>query len=431
VPVYLVALAFTDGNRPASGLVAVIISVNPIIYFWHLSSGGWVRSLAFIFTTLGLWVGHTLFTDSISNNKSKLLLSGAVLFGLTALTHLKYSLFFAVSYLLFYLFLDRSIGGLKNGAIVATGGFLISSPWWLVTVSNHGIELYILTASTHHGLFNIEAISRFFRIDLGLYSIFIFHFLIIIGSIIFAFQRKYLRPIWLLATAVFLSYPRLVTFVGTLIAAPFLVESLQNARDEVECVKYELSPSIGNIISVVMTILVVSFTVLSVIQGVGYMYGGKPGTALHSDVTSADESAMSWVMTSTPQSANFVVFGGILDWFPYFTDRTVLVTPIGTEWLGQETRIAHRETFVKMRNCPDVQCFSESMSAIPGVPDYVYLPPGFDNPSLKSSFNSSDQFDIRYAKENVLIYEITRDSRSWNQSGDHIHLDESTSTGGL
>nr|WP_256490481.1 glycosyltransferase family 39 protein [Haladaptatus sp. AB643] len=114
VPVYFlgreVFVGTADRNRRA-GLAALVVAVSPAVFKWHLSAGGIVRAPAFLFTVTGLYVGIRLFREK----RLVWAVAGAVLFGLTCLTHPSYPVFFATSYLAFFLVFDRSLAGLARG----------------------------------------------------------------------------------------------------------------------------------------------------------------------------------------------------------------------------------------------------------------------------------------------------------------------------
>ncbi|WP_227380663.1 hypothetical protein [Haladaptatus halobius] len=97
---------------------------------------------------MGLYVGIRLFREQ----SWVWVAPGAVLFGLTLLTHPSYPVFFATSYLVFYGYFDRSLAGFGRGILIAGGGFLLAAPWLGHVVTVHGIDIFTRTAGSRLGI---------------------------------------------------------------------------------------------------------------------------------------------------------------------------------------------------------------------------------------------------------------------------------------
>ncbi|AEN07852.1 hypothetical protein Halar_0621 (plasmid) [halophilic archaeon DL31] len=132
------------GGRIYGSVFAFIIAISPEILLFTLPAGGIVRAWAMLFTLIGLNAGLRLFRDG----GQKWLVLGGLMFGLTLMTHPVFAAFYGVSYILFMINLRRTSKGLLLGIGSAGIGFLIASPWWLLVVSRHGFEVYLLGSSS-------------------------------------------------------------------------------------------------------------------------------------------------------------------------------------------------------------------------------------------------------------------------------------------
>ncbi|MCL7418831.1 MAG: glycosyltransferase family 39 protein, partial [Halalkalicoccus sp.] len=128
VPYFYLSREFLSVRQ--AGVATVVFATAPQITRWHISGGGAVRSPAVLFLLIGLYVGVRLF----KTGDRRWVLPGAVLYGLTMLTHPVQMAYFGISYLVLFAAFDRSVRGLLHGAGVALGGAIVGAPWWLYVV---------------------------------------------------------------------------------------------------------------------------------------------------------------------------------------------------------------------------------------------------------------------------------------------------------
>ncbi|MFB9809266.1 hypothetical protein ACFFQF_31125 [Haladaptatus pallidirubidus] len=122
--------------------------MTPPVLQWHLSAGGIVRASAFLFAITGAYTGIKLF----KTGQVKWLIPSTMLFGMTILTHPVYTVFFGTTYLVMFACYNKTPRGLIHGALVAGGGILLASPWWLQIIATHGTDIFTAASGTHSGL---------------------------------------------------------------------------------------------------------------------------------------------------------------------------------------------------------------------------------------------------------------------------------------
>ena len=122
---------------------------------------------------------------------------------------------------------------------------------------------------------------------------------------------------------------------------------------------------------------------------------------------------MVWAADETDPDATFVVFGDAAEWFPVYTDRTILVSPWGAEWRGPDTYEAHLSAFVNGSECATRSCAEAAMAGVDADPDYVYLPKGAytvrgdyerANGTLAASFAESSRYERAFENDGVVVF---------------------------
>jgi hypothetical protein len=383
VPVFLLGREVfaedPDRNRRA-GLAALVVAVSPAVFKWHLSAGGIVRAPAYLFTVTGLYVGLRLFRTP--DKPIRWAVAGAVLFGLTILTHPSYPVFFGTSYLVFFAVFDRSLPGLKRGAFVAVGGLLLAVPWWGHIVSVHGIGLLTRTAGSRLGIgqgifwfpskFLYARRTRFLPV---------WHVLTLVGVAALAVRKRYFLPFWFAATVVMFPKPRFLMLVGAFVVAAVVFDWLAGIAD-VAAGRDGISTDGGRLPRVSLVLLLLLST-YGVATGGLYAanYGPVPERPLHrlqkeplpSYIDGDDMAAMRWIRDRTPTDATVLVAGDAAEWFPVFAHRTVVASPWGAEWLPPDQRERQISLYRNSSTCSSATCIQDILARDDVSPDYVYL----------------------------------------------------------
>ncbi|WP_435181720.1 ArnT family glycosyltransferase [Halorussus sp. AFM4] len=404
VPTLFVGLELTDSARKA-GLATAVVAFSPAVFGWHLSAGGVVRAPAFLFTVAGVYTGLKLFTAP----RRRWLLLSAALFGCTVLTHPVNTVFFGVSYVTFFLYFDRTPAGLVRGATVAAGGFALAFPWLWQVSQVHGIDVFTNAAGTRGGIFPGVLVSGAqFLSDFRTELLPLWRALAVVGLVSLVGRARYFLPVWFGAVLLTIPRPRFLMFVGAFAAAHFVVDDVLAAVGDAT-VPFEIPRSY---LSAAAVGLLVGFGLVGgVLFTAGYPVLGPSDTSTTSDVTSADRRAISWVERNTAPDASFVVTGGPYEWFPFMADRTLVVSPLGAEWLGEERYQDHLRKYGELSNCEYAACFARTLRTESVETDYVYVSRGDRDELtwrlLREGFRDSAAFEVAYENDGVVVVRTT------------------------
>ena len=428
VPFYLLGEELLDSRRQA-GLATILLAATPPVLQWQISAGGIVRGPAFLFVVTGLYTGVRLFRE----RDPRWLGASVLLFGLTVLTHPAYTAFFGLSYIWMFLNFDRSMRGLRNGATVAVGGFVLSSPWWIAVASTHGPGVFTGAAGTHGGIGQqiLDLIvtaapgneastttTQGLGVPPGLYEftsfgmavITVWALLLFVGWLyLLTDENELFLTGWVVVVAALLAKPRFPFAIGALIggAAYFrlVVPAIEERLDES---RLRAAASVG------LTLVVVLAAV-----GTGVAYAGSQidahagSQSLPQFIDDDDIEAMEWAAENTDEDAEFVVLGDAAEWFPYKTERTMLIAPWGVEWEGQEEYEQHLGWFGNVSTCEDETCLTGEMDEIGVAPDYVYVPReeytvrGMENEmpaEMRESLTDSPDYELAYENDGAMLF---------------------------
>lgn len=421
VPLYLLARDLL-GSRPQAALTSLIVAVSPPVLQWHISAGGIVRSPAFLLALSGIYAGLRLYGGGRGYESSRVLASGRdqqwvvpslILFTLTILTHPVYTVFFALSYFLLFLRFDRTLWGLKRGAVVGVGGALLAAPWWMQVISYHGFDVFMAAAGTHGGLGGaIPSLSAVVNIHPD--SAFIgtvWSLIPLLGMAVLLWDRRFFLPVWFVAVAFTLGKARFSLVVGAFITAVLVLEYVGG------WLKRESPLGMGR--RGVLTALLVLIATVGLAGGAMYANSGVNAHAgspsLPQFIDQYDIAAMDWAEENTDQSATFVVQGDAAEWFPQQAHRTLLVGPWGVEWKGHDQYAHQLQLFQQMSACNSANCMTQTLSQAGVTPDFVYLPKGkftvrgmqYQRTSkLAMSMHLSPRYRTVFENDGVIIFEV-------------------------
>ncbi|SEP25849.1 Dolichyl-phosphate-mannose-protein mannosyltransferase [Halogranum amylolyticum] len=404
---YFVARELLPSRRQA-GLAAMLLAVTPDVLQWHLSAGGLVRAPAFLFVLLGVYTGLRVH----KRGELKLVAVGTVLFGLTILTHPVYTVFFGMSWLLVYLFFDRTIVGLVAGAFVAGGGILVASPWWFQVVQIHGPDIFFAAAGTHSGL--AGGLGRF--LDIFVYKdidmLLPFFLLSFAGAVWFLKSRRYFLPTWLLASGYVIGKDRYLFVAGSMMAAALLVEVVVPWFRR----HASLPESRRAGTAVALAVVVLAATVGGLFAAGALNSAYEQSSTQPAFMDGADHEAMQWVAANTESGAQFVVLGDAAEWFPLFTDRGILVGPWGVEWTSPEQYDRQLDLYTGLSACEDANCVTETLDENDVSPDYLYVPKGeytvrgeefTADGRLRRSLIDAQGYEPVYENEGAAVFRVT------------------------
>ncbi len=425
VPFYLFAEELLASRRRA-GVATALVALAPPVLQWQISGGGIVRGPAYLFTVIGLYAGLKLFRDG----QRQWLVPSILAFTFTVLTHPVYTVFFGLTYLWMYACWDRTLVGLRDGGAVAAGGILLSAPWWARVALDHGFGVFTGAAGTHGGigkrlpdlfalfvpgksgnvapvLFGVQP-ALFDFTSFGMTLLTAWGILYLLAWFALLLDGDVFLSGWALLAITLVSKPRFPFAIGSLIAAVayyrFVVPRLGLLPS---------APSPRNAARVALTIALVGATFATGVSYAGSALDSHAGSeSLPQFIDEEDREAMEWAATNTHPSAEFVVMGDAAEWFPYFTDRTILVGPWGVEWRGRASYERQLESFNRLSTCEDAACLTWGLVRAGATPDYVYVPKGeytvrgmqnTMDPQMEQTLLASERYAPVYENEGVLV----------------------------
>ncbi|WP_324663326.1 hypothetical protein [Haloarcula sediminis] len=407
VPTYLLGRDIV-GDRRAGTAAALLVVLNPQVLEWHISAGGLVRAPAFVFALWGSYAALRIFRDGAR----EWVLPGLLSVALVAHTHPTYTIFTVATYLVFWAGYDRSPGGLVRGAVVGLGALALAVPWLATVVGHHGVSVFSGAAGTHGGLFGVVYRLREWGPTGAVVPM--------AAAVGLLGTRHRVLGAWTAAVWLLFAQPRFAYAVGAIAVVAAVVELAE--RGHADGVAALASRAFGDAASAtrsrpdiaVTPVVVAALVVLSLVGlgSLGAEFAGSDGTTPEF-VDDADVDAMAWAGEETDPDATFVVFGDAAEWFPVYTDRTILLSPWGAEWRGPDTYGTHLDAFVNGSNCETHSCVETEMTAVDADPDYVYLPRGeytvrgdYERASdtLAASFAESPQYERAFQNDGVVVF---------------------------
>ncbi|MBX0286296.1 hypothetical protein [Haloarcula salinisoli] len=413
VPTYLLGRDVV-GDRRAGTAAALLLVLNPQVLEWHISAGGLVRAPAFVFALWGSYAGLRIFRDGAR----EWVLPGLAAVALVAHTHPTYTIFTVATYLLFWVGYDRSPTGFLRGAVVGFGALALALPWLGTVVSHHGVAVFSGAAGTHGGLFGVVYRLREWGPTGAVVPM--------VAAVGLLGTRHRVLGAWTAAVWLLFAQPRFTYTVGAIAMVAAVVELAERgyADSVVTAVDSALDRGASETAdrpdggvarpAAPARVVVAALVVLSLVGlgGLGYEFAGADGTTPEF-VDDDDTAAMAWAADETEPGATFVVFGDAAEWFPVYTDRTILVSPWGAEWRGPDTYEAHLDAFVNGSECANRSCAEAAMATVDADPDYVYLPNGAytvrgdyerANGTLAASFAEHPRYERAFENDGVVVF---------------------------
>lgn len=417
VPYYYIAKELLGTPRKA-GVASVFFAVTPPVLRWHISAGGIVRAPAVLFMLTGIYVGLRLFRRG--DYRRRWVLAGAVLFTLTTLTHPVYTVFFAGSYLLLYFAFDRTLYGLVAGAVVAVSGIVLTAPWWIQIAQTHGLDIYLTASGTHTGLTGGfgRLKSRFVMPLWHMNTVTPFYAAAFAGGLYAVLRRRYTLTAWMVLASYVIGKQRFTFVAGSLLVSLLVVEVVYPV----------ISRSLPSFDRPVLTdrrrVLSTVFAVIIVLGaiGTGIAFAGGQLTVTHQGshtqpqtVDKSDLRAAEWIRNNTSQSDSFVVLGDAAEWIPYYTERTVLLSPWGAEWTSTAGYYQEYQLYKDLSACSDVSCLQVRLGVAQRDPGYIYVPTErftvhgdeySGRITLVRSMTVSDRYELVYENDGVAIFKV-------------------------
>lgn len=343
-------------------LAALVFALLPGSYSWLMMGGGLTRSVGLLFALLALRQVPPLLAEG---RPAAILAMGAAL-SLAMLSHLEAALFAICGSLAFWAASGRRRRGLLGIGAAFAAALLIAAPWWATVLTRHGTAPFLAAARTG-GWSAVELAlvpPRAFEEMSPL--VFLAGMLGVAGC---AFERRWLLPLWLLATMA--ANPR---SVPTYVTVPWAM--LASAG-----VLGVAVPGLARIGSApALRRWIERCAVAGVLGSLALADWRLHASGDHALValTAAEREAMRALAATPPESRVLVISTAaewpsdpVAEWFPVLAERRSVLTLQGTEWLP-DREFSHRrrgyETLKAqgVRSLGDLRAWSEGRWAEPG-----------------------------------------------------------------
>ncbi len=396
-------------SSPSAALVTFLYAMTPYAYWWQITGGGLTRSLGGLFGFMTVYCALRMFQE-----KRVIWLAGTLAAGvLVVLSHPEWALQAVLATALIGLRWGRSRTGLRHAMLVLLGVIILTAPWWLTVIMQHGAGIFLYASqSTNNRLFfwtpllNLSFTAEY----VDFLSVFA-----VIGIFMAFARREYFLPVWVLAALFadprggvpFALLPLSILSAGVIthMVAPYFLQQRKREMDEWW---RALELPVGK-----------AFFGFLAIFCLANAYNVSVTLSYHT-LTMPEQQALAWVVNETDPGANFLVLSGqtnplhspLLEWFPALTGRHNLTTVQGREWLpGSQHYQAYIQLFSQAQNClyASADCilgleekYREQIDTIVLSQEDGLMP--IDVSPLYRSMSDLPQFKLVYANEEVKIF---------------------------
>jgi hypothetical protein len=396
--------------------------------------GGVTRSLGFLFAILAV----TQLYDLYDTGGRRPLLLAALFSAGAVLSHMEGGWLVVYSSIAFWANGRRGLGGIRDTFILGGIGLVLTSPWWVTVISQHGLEPFksALNSGERFSV-GLELLSKFAFSDTPGFDVIALFGLA--GLFTAVRKRHLLLPSWMFlislmdprAGSTYAMVPLAILagigFIdlarGTATSGPpnELVNALAARRPRWLTEAIEALPPVSAPAAIGVLWLAASIAAPVATR--------EP---LHI-LSIEDRDAMAWVRDFTPRDARFMVMTPAAgwwsdiqgEWFPALAERQSVATPQGREWVPDDTfnKAVQRHLDASWCGWFDTVCMRDWAETNSRPFDFVYVPIGspvaFANEAVKaerspvpdcctSSFDSllhSAGFRLRYRNDRVAIFE--------------------------
>ena len=355
--------------------------------------------------TLFFIIGLILVLRWMKCNDDTLIIFIGILFGLLLLSSPRCAFAYALV-LLTVAFLNPRKKTFFSVAFIGIIAALISAPWWITVIRNHGITVllngFMLRQPTAvSNIFMNIYVYNFYNYQLSLMA------LCLLGLFYYITKKEFFLPVLFVLLVISGGFG-VVTIPLIVIIILFSVGMLK--------VIYPALKYILNADTPTKTLLPLFFTMLVLVLILGgsfiqnrdffeYKYSSlKDDEQLHFE-------AMDWIQQNTENTSTFIVKDVIAseqknqfwigDWFPAITHRKTLNTFYGNEWTNKpQLWLADLE----LSNCKDTSCFENVSNNYNFNNTHVYIIKYPENGYVISSFTKSDDYKVIFENSKVMVF---------------------------
>ena len=411
IPVFHYFMKQVLNSEPKAALATLIFTLTPNSYWWNIVGGGLTRSLGALFFTITTVSAYQMYRE-----KKPIWVAGTILGGtLVVLSHLTWALQSAAVIFLLWLYWGRNRQGVINTMITAIGILLLSSPWWMVILQNHGLQVFYLAGQVTHSRWLFWTIP-FTLSFTGEYTTVIAVFAMV-GFFIHLAKKEPFFPLW--AIVCLITDPR-----GGIPASifPFTVLAMSAITDGI-------APQLFNIKTDEQY---PDSWALSLNSKIGRLFWGffillflynsynVSNTLSYQVLAPREFQAIRWVNSNTKGTDRFLILdeqsnpllSPFTEWFPALTDRRSVATLQGTEWLrGNRHYNKQYPIITSLHQClyENVKCLYDLRNKTADQYNFIILSSKNPVPLLNSLANHP-AFELVYSSPMMKIFQVN----SWD-----------------
>lgn len=337
--VYFIAKRILQNNSQANLAVITYALIRPG-YDSFIYGGGLNRSMAWLFATIAILQLLTYF----STKKIRDAIWLPVFFSLVVFCHLEIAWLLAFSFVLLFIFYQRTRTGFLTLFLVGVAVIVLTSVYWFRIVHLYGFQTFINAFQTSH--FSIsDALVKFLRFGFSEEIVFpLLGAFAFIGFFAAIASKKYLLPAWLIAILLldFRSVDRSAVLVISLLSAlaldTVILKGIRSLIPPPDISQPDKKKSWLSRIHIETILVEVIFMITFL--GAALEITNTSNVFVRS-ISSEDLYAMNWVREYTPRDSRFLIVDSAIawhidpqaEWFPALADRQSIFTPQGSEWL--------------------------------------------------------------------------------------------------
>src|SRR5258706_2045973 len=315
------------GDRLRAALATLFYATIPVSFISLIMGGGITRSPGIIFSLLTLGFLQRFF---IKRNLKFLILT-SLFASLVILTHPESAFHTLISAVLLWAFFGRDKESFFLTFISAGVAFLLTSPWWIYILQQHGLTPFLTAIQDR--LHDGNALFYMLQFNLtGEPLLTITGVFAAIGLTVSLVRRNFFLPAWILVG--FLTSQRAGPFISVFPIVFLAVTGL-------EYIIGETNPPFARLynsrLRVYILFLLIGYNMMSALI-VGMWFGNEQR------LLPDERTALASISREVPKDSRFVVMTGdsapndpLLEWFPALSGETSLATIQGHEWTKEKS----------------------------------------------------------------------------------------------
>ncbi|HVN15022.1 MAG TPA: glycosyltransferase family 39 protein [Anaerolineales bacterium] len=414
IPVFYLIAKELIPNKQIAALAALIFALTPRVYEWHIMGGGITRSVGFLFSLLTIYFTIRLY----ATHQIRFIFWTSICGALTILSHPEAIPQTVLASALLYIFRDRSRKGLLFSLGVASGVIVLSMPWWLTVLQQHGIAPFIAVLQAagqdSPSLFERSFFALQFNFT-GEPFLPLIGMLALFGTFYSFSKREFFLPVWMLVSylveprggALDMMLPLTMLAAQSMGAIIFLgVTNSKSGEGLEQALKTKTSKAIS--LFLIIYLLVAGYAVEFRIY-------------TQASLNAQDVGAMKWAQANTLPNSRFILVTGqqplldpTSDWFPALSERQNVAATFGYEWTNDVSFRQRLSNYTSLQDCANqnADCI-ETWEKQTGLTfDYIYIRTTTQNnllsPALANNLQDSANYQLVYQNASVMIFTKTQ-----------------------